>query len=142
MKMKKTMNFIIHSNLLSEYLATHNLECIMHTTTNGEHSEGGFGYKYIKPIFTFVSSENKMLKLWCNNSSPIQIYIKWMYYCLQKKNFLKSEFDYNMGSFFCDYDKVYFRKHRSIFYCVMSVETILTESHEEYINSIIDYFLN
>ena len=140
-KMKKTMNFIVNSEVLRHYLDKHNFDCIMFNTHNGQHSESGFGYKYVKSIFHYVQSKNNMLEIWCNNSSPIEIYLKWMYHCLYAKSFLKCEFDEKMQLYFADYDKIFWRKYKSVFYCIMSGDAILTESHEKYINKIIDNFL-
>ena len=140
-KMRNTMSFVVNYNLLQAYLDKHNFDCIMHTTHNGLCSEGGFEYKYIKPIFTFIQAKNEMLEIFCNNSSPIQLYIQWICYCIQHKTFTKNSFDEKMMVFFGDYDRIFWRRHRSVFYCILSGDAILTNENEKYINTIIDKFL-
>ena len=141
-RIRKTMNYIVNATLLQYYLNENNFDCIMHTTHNGLYSEAGFGYKYVRPIFTCVKSNNKMLDLFCNDSSPASLYTKWMWYCIQCFDMMKPDFDEKMRAYFMDYDKVFWRKHRTVFYCILSGDAILTDKHEKYINMIIDNLLD
>jgi len=143
-RMLATMNLVVNTELLREYLEKNNFDCIIYATHNGEHSDTGLGYKFIKPIFVFVRSENAMLERCCRYSSPIPIYAKWLWNCIQHKVSLKAQgdFDEQMQSYFKDYSKVFWRKHRSVFYYIMTKGEVLTNENEDYIESLIDNILN
>ena len=142
-KIKKTMYSIINKNLLEIYLEKHNLNCFMLTTHNGQHSESGLGKKYINPEFVYTTlSDNNLLDVLCSNESPLHLYAKWLYFCMQGRSFEKQDFTEKMQAYFEDYNYVFFRKYRVVFYVIMSKDRELTNEHERYINTIIDNFLD
>ena len=142
-QMTKDMNFIVNVGLLRSFLERHHFDCVIHTSHNGNHSNTGLGYKYIKPIFVLVHSENELLKTWCKHSSPTYTYTELLYYCIQHRSYTISEFDERLTSYFADYyKKVFFRRHRSVYYCIMSKDEVLTNENEEYIESLIDNILD
>jgi len=141
-KIRNTMDYIIHYNSLLNYLEKYNFESVMHTTNNGNHSETGISYRYIHPIFSNVKSNNKMLELFCKNDSPISLYVLWMFYCIQNTTHIKKEFDDRMQSYFNDYEIVYWRKYRSVFYCILATDIALTQDHEKKINFLIDNLIS
>ena len=145
-RIKKTMELVISCNLLAHYLDSKKLDCIVLTTHNGKHSESGFDYKFVLPIFTSIYTEpeeNQSLDLFLNYSSRIDIYRKWLNLCLQNKDVDKSEFSPKMKMFFGKYNKICFRRHRAIFYIVLPKEQNEFSSEQETeVAHILDHILD
>ena len=139
---RKTMSFIENSSLLYRYLDEHNFDCVVFVMHNGIHSSSGLGCKFLTPQLENVQSPNEMLGLFKSMTLPLsKTYIEWIYYCFQHKAYTRSEFNNEMMLYFDDYEKLFFRTYRGVFYIVMSGESVLTNDDENYINSIIDSLL-
>ena len=138
-KIRKTMNFIVHSNLLHNYLDARSLDCIVFRQHNGLKS-GTFGFRYIRPVFVNIShnDRNDLLKLFTEHSSPIHLYDTWMYKMASNRNIYKENYTPKEQSFFDKYNTICYRKHESNFYIILCSHTIPTDNEEYYIKELIE----
>ena len=130
-KARKERAGIFLRGIIQNFCRNNEMDLLIIDTHNGKKSAAGHSYKHIKPVFSFVRSENELLNVFVKDSSDYDSFVSWLNFCLQGKNFEKSEYHNRIDTFFKDYNRIAFRHANDVYYiALLHNDKQLTKSDE------------
>jgi len=136
-RIRRTMGFILFSDLMMDYISEHNIDILVFSTHNGEHSESGYDFRFVKALYSSFISEKNAVNKFLAHSTPAHFYLDWLSNCVKCKETERVNYNSKEKTFFGNYERIYWRRFHDIFYCVLANKDLDINQIEQEINEII-----